>query len=71
MLLPVALEAKSEPVGVQGNRLYDGASSGTTQASWCSSVSAADALWFRTPAILFAILQPVKMSMLARESFVR
>ena len=43
MLLPVALEARSEPVCVHDSRLYDGASPGTTQASWCSSALAADA----------------------------
>jgi len=30
-------------VGVQDSRLYDGASPGMTQASWCSSAWAADA----------------------------
>ena len=43
MLLPVALEVRSEPVGVHDSRLYEGASPGTTQASWCSSALAADA----------------------------
>ena len=42
VLLPVALEARSELVGVQDSRLYDGVSSGTTQASWCSLASVAD-----------------------------
>ena len=50
MLLPVALEARSELVGVQGSRLYEGALPGTTQASWCSSALAADAKSFRAPA---------------------
>ena len=54
VLLPVALEARSEPVGVQGSRLYDGASPGTTHSSWCSLALAADAKSFRAPAILFA-----------------
>ena len=43
VLLPVAQEARSEPVGVQGSRLYDGAGHRTTQASWCSSALAANA----------------------------
>ena len=44
-------------MGVQNSHLYDGASPGTTQASWCSSTLAADARRDRAPAILFAILQ--------------
>jgi hypothetical protein len=43
VLLPVALEARSEPVGVHDSLGYEGASPGTTQASWCSSALAADA----------------------------
>ena len=43
VLLPVALEARSEPIGVQGSRLYDGAEHRTTHSSWCSSVLEADA----------------------------
>ncbi|MEG4246561.1 hypothetical protein QUA46_25800 [Microcoleus sp. MON2_D6] len=54
MLLPVALEVRSEPVGVHDSRLYDGALPGTTQASWCSSALAMDARRDRAPAILFA-----------------
>jgi len=54
VILPVALEARSEPVGVHDSRLYEGALPGTTQASWCSSASMADAKSFRAPAILFA-----------------
>jgi len=37
VLLPVALEARSELVGVHDSLGYEGASPGTTQASWCSS----------------------------------
>ena len=55
----VDIEARSEPVGLQGSRLYDGASPGTTHSSWCSSTLAADAQRdASTPAVLFAILQP-------------
>jgi len=54
VLLPVALEARSEPVDIQNSRLYDGAGHRTTQASWCSSALATDAKSFRAPAILFA-----------------
>jgi len=54
VLLPVALEARSEPVGVHDSLGYEGASPGTTQASWCSSALATDAKSFRAPAILFA-----------------
>jgi len=54
VLLPVAQEARSEPVGVHDSLGYEGALPGTTQASWCSSASAADAKSFRAPAILFA-----------------
>ena len=43
MLLPVAQEARSELVGVHDSLGYEGASPGTTQASWCSSTLAADA----------------------------
>ena len=43
MLLPVALEARSEPVGVHDNLGYEGALPGTTQASWCSSALVVDA----------------------------
>ena len=39
----VDIEARSKPVGVQDSRLYDGASPGTTQASWCSSALVANA----------------------------
>ena len=38
MLLPVALEARSESVGVHDSLGYEGALPGTTQASWCCSV---------------------------------
>jgi hypothetical protein len=38
----VEIEARSEPVGVQVRRLYDGAGHRTTQASWCSSALATD-----------------------------
>ncbi len=51
----------SEAVGVQGSRLYDGTSPGTTHSSWCSSALAADARRDRAPAILFAILQPANV----------
>ena len=54
VLLPVALEARSELVGVHDSLGYEGALPGTTQASWCSSASVADAKSFRAPAILFA-----------------
>jgi hypothetical protein len=37
VLLPVALEARSELVGVHDSLGYEGALPGTTQASWCSS----------------------------------
>lgn len=37
------LKLAIEPVGVQDSRLYDGASPGTIQASWCSSVLAGNA----------------------------
>jgi len=43
VLLPVALEARSELVGVHDSLGYEGALPGTTQASWCSSVLEADA----------------------------
>ena len=43
VLLPVALEARSELVGVHDSRLYDGAEHRTTQASWCSWALAMDA----------------------------
>jgi hypothetical protein len=43
VLLPVALEVRSEPVGVHDSLGYEGALPGTTQASWCSSALAADA----------------------------
>ncbi len=39
----VDIEARSEPVGVQESLGYDGASPGTTQASWCSSALVANA----------------------------
>ena len=71
VLLPVDIEARSEPVGVQGSRLYDGASPGTTQASWCSSASAADAKSFRAPAILRSKRSSRLMPIITRESFVR
>jgi hypothetical protein len=58
VLLPVALEARSELVGVHDSLGYEGASPGTTQASWCSSALATDAKSFRAPAILFAQKQP-------------
>jgi hypothetical protein len=54
VLLLVAHEARSEPVGVYDSLGYEGASPGTTQASWCSSALATDAKSFRAPAILFA-----------------
>jgi len=54
VLLPVAQEARSEPVGVHDSLGYEGALPGTTQARGCSSASAADAKSFRAPAILFA-----------------
>ncbi|WP_333368116.1 hypothetical protein [Microcoleus sp. N3A4] len=54
VLLPVALEVRSEPVGVQDSRLYEGALPGTTQASWCSSALVANARRDHAPAILFA-----------------
>jgi len=54
VLVPVTLEARSEPVGVHDSLGYEGASPGTTQASWCSSALAADVKNFRAPAILFA-----------------
>ena len=50
----VNIEARSEPVGVQGSRLYDQAGHPTTHSSWCSLALAADAKSFRAPAILFA-----------------
>ena len=43
VLLPVALEARSEPIGVQGSRLYDRAEHRTTHSSWCCSALVADA----------------------------
>jgi hypothetical protein len=43
VLLPVAQEARSELVGVHDSLGYEGASPGTTQASWCSSVLAGNA----------------------------
>ena len=54
VLLPVAQEARSEPVGVHDSLGYEGASPGTTHSSWCSSALAMDAKSFRVPAILFA-----------------
>ncbi|MEG3975865.1 hypothetical protein QT970_14770 [Microcoleus sp. herbarium8] len=54
MLLPVALEVRSEPVGVHDSRLYEGALPGTTQASWCSSALVGNARRERAPALLFA-----------------
>jgi hypothetical protein len=53
VLLLVALEARSELVGVQVFG-YSASEHYTTQASWCSSASVADAKSFRAPAILFA-----------------
>jgi len=54
VLLLVALEARSELVGVHDSLDYEGALPGTTQASWCSSALATDAKSFRAPAVLFA-----------------
>jgi hypothetical protein len=39
----VDIEARSEPVGVQGSRLYDGADHRTTHSSSCCSALAANA----------------------------
>jgi hypothetical protein len=39
---------------VYSTTVFTGALPGTTQASWCSSASVADAKSFRAPAILFA-----------------
>jgi type IV secretory pathway TrbL component len=70
VLLPVALEARSELVGVHDSLGYEGALPGTTQASWCSSALAADAKSFRAPAILFAAAkQPADVD--DREGIVR
>ncbi len=60
MLLPVALEARSELVGVHDSLGYEGALPGTTQVSWCSSVESGGCQEL-SRAILFAILQPANV----------
>jgi len=67
----VDIQAKSEPVGVQDNRLYDGASPGTTQASWCCSAESGGRQELSRARYPVCKRSSRLMSMIARESFVR
>jgi len=71
VLLPVALEARSELVGVHDSQGYEGALPGTTQASWCSSAESGGRQELSRARHPVCQGSSRLMSMMARESFVR
>ncbi len=63
MLLPVALEARSEPVGVQHNRLYGSVAGHDTSQLVQFGIGGGRPTRDRAPAILFAQKQPTDVDM--------